>query len=130
VVLVIVLVRLRGGPRAAVAPYWACGQLVEPALRWTSAGFTKPLRLGLEIALRPTRTVLVRRSQGIVTGVDYEGAVPHLFETLLYRPIVRASLAMAGQARRLQSGSLRLYVLTLLVLVFVVLALARTGALG
>ena len=129
VALVAVLVRLRGR-RAAVTPHWVCGQLVEPALQWTSAGFTKPLRLGLEVALRPTRTVLVRRSQGIVTGVDYAGDVPHLFETLLYGPIVRASLAIAGQARRLQSGSLRLYVLTLLVLVFVVLVLARLGALG
>ena len=40
------------------------------------------------------------------------------------------ALALAHTARRFHSGSLRLYVLTLLVLVFVVLALARTGALG
>ena len=36
---------------------WACGQLVEPALDWTSAGFTKPLRLVLEAVLRPEREI-------------------------------------------------------------------------
>ena len=38
----------RGAPararpaQRATAPTWACGQRVEPALNWTSAGFTKP----------------------------------------------------------------------------------------
>src|SRR5205814_41243 len=43
------LLLLRGGRRALPAPTWACGQLVEPGLEWTSAGFTKPLRLVLEV---------------------------------------------------------------------------------
>jgi hydrogenase-4 component B len=47
------LVRLRGSRRAAPAPTWACGQPLAPALHWTSAGFTKPLRLVLEALLRP-----------------------------------------------------------------------------
>ena len=42
-----------GRERAAPAPTWACGQRVEPALRWTSAGFTKPLRLVLEARAAP-----------------------------------------------------------------------------
>jgi hydrogenase-4 component B len=129
-VLVALLAVTRRGRSAAPAPHWACGQLVEPALDWTSAGFTKPLRLILEVALRPERTIAVRREHGLVQSVSYEGAVPHLFETALYRPLVRASLAGATRARRLQSGSLRLYVATLVVLVVLVLALARSGALG
>ena len=47
------LVRLRGQRSAAPAPSWACGQEVVPRLGWTSAGFTKPLRLVLEVVLRP-----------------------------------------------------------------------------
>ncbi|HEX7582565.1 MAG TPA: proton-conducting transporter membrane subunit, partial [Gaiellaceae bacterium] len=45
VAVTIGLALLRGNRRAAPAPNWASGQLVEPALNWTSAGFTKPLRL-------------------------------------------------------------------------------------
>ena len=57
------LSRLRGRRRAAPAPSWACGQLVEPALSWTSAGFTKPLRLVLEAVLRPQREIEVVRER-------------------------------------------------------------------
>ena len=43
--VVAVLWRVRRSPRAAPAPAWACGQQAVPAMQWTSAGFTKPLRL-------------------------------------------------------------------------------------
>ena len=58
--LVPVLFAVRGRRVAAPAPTWVCGQLVEPQLAWTSAGFTKPLRLVLEIVLRPQREIAVR----------------------------------------------------------------------
>ena len=44
-------------PRRRARADWACGQLVEPRSRWTSAGFTKPLRLVLEAVLRPEREI-------------------------------------------------------------------------
>lgn len=130
VVLVGGLVRLAGRRRAAAAPTWVCGQQPDAGLQWTSAGFTKPLRLVLEALLRPRREVRVLTSAGVVEAVAYEAEVPHLFDTLLYGPISRAALRAAGIARRLQSGSLRTYLIYLLVLLGVLLALARTGILG
>lgn len=130
VVLVGGLVRLAGRRRAAAAPTWVCGQQPDAGLQWTSAGFTKPLRLVLEALLRPRREVRVLTSTGVVEAVAYEAEVPHLFDTLLYGPISRAALRAAGIARRLQSGSLRTYLIYLLVLLGVLLALARTGILG
>jgi hypothetical protein len=116
--------------RAIVAPVWACGQPNEAPLRWTSAGFTKSLRLVLEGVLRPERSITVSASAGLVREVEYEAKVPHLFDTLVYRRVVRASLAGAAVARRLQSGSLRAYATYLLALVFALLLLVRTGALA
>lgn len=130
IALVALLVRARGKRSAASAPVWACGQRVEPALDWTSAGFTKPLRLVLEVVLRPERIVAVRSAGGVVQEIEYRATVPHLFDTVVYRPVVRASLAGAAVARRLQSGSLRGYVIYLLALVLGLLVLARTGALS
>ncbi|MBI4171346.1 MAG: hypothetical protein HY511_01160 [Actinobacteria bacterium] len=124
------LLGARGRGAAAPAPAWACGQPLVPALGWTSAGFTKPLRLMLETVLRPERSVTVRTQGGVVQEISYEGRVPHLFDTKLYRPVVGLSVAAAAHARRLQSGSLRAYVLYLLALVVFLLALVRTGALG
>jgi hydrogenase-4 component B len=125
-----VLLLLRGTRTAAVAPTWACGQLVEPALNWTSAGFTKPLRLVLEAVLRPQREITVRSEGGVLQEVGYSGHVPHLIDENLYRPVTRLSLAAAAHARRLQSGSLGTYVAYLIGLVVVLLAAARLGVIG
>src|SRR6266851_7469455 len=64
--LVPAFVLLRGRRVAAPAPTWACGQLVQPELRWTSAGFTKPIRLVFEALLRPVREISVRTAGGVV----------------------------------------------------------------
>ncbi|MGH2834625.1 MAG: proton-conducting transporter membrane subunit [Solirubrobacteraceae bacterium] len=128
--LVILLVRVASARRAAPAPTWVCGQPAAPELAWTSAGFTKPLRLALEVLLRPRREVEVTTGSGIVRSVAYRSEVPHLFDTLIYGPVSRGALRGARVTRRLQSGSLRAYLVYLLALVGVLLALARSGALG
>jgi hydrogenase-4 component B len=130
VALVGALMRLARSRRAVRAPTWACGQPAAVGLQWTSAGFTKPLRLVLEALLRPRREVQVIASSGVVQAVTYEAEVPHLFDTLLYEPVTRAALRGARIARRLQSGSLRAYLIYLLALLGVLLALSRTGVLG
>ncbi len=130
VALVAGLVRLRGTRRAAPAPSWACGQAVVPTLSWTSAGFTKPLRLVLEVVLRPQREIRIERAGGMVQGIDYSGEVPSLADSLLYEPAIRTGLRGAALARRLQTGNVRTYALYLLGLVMALLALARIGVLG
>jgi hydrogenase-4 component B len=120
----------RGQSRAAPAPTWASGQAVVPALLWTSAGFTKPLRLVLEAVLRPEREITVRSRDGVVQDVSYSGRVPHLFDEWLYRPVTRCALAGAHWARRLQSGRLGTYVAYLIALVLTLLLAVRIGVLG
>ena len=116
--------------RAAPAPAWACGQALVPELGWTSAAFTKPLRLVLEGVLRPHRVLEVVRSGGMVQKITYSGHVPSLVDTLLYEPTIRAGLRAAAVARRLQTGNVRTYAAYLLGLVLVGLVCARTGIFG
>jgi len=129
-VLVGALWLLKGSRAAAAAPTWACGQLVEPQLDWTSAGFTKPLRLVLEGVLRPEREIAVRTELGVVQEVAYAGRVPHLFEERLYRPLTALAIHGAHHARRMQSGRLGTYVAYLLGLVLVALGAAKLGVIG
>ena len=124
------LMLLRGKRSAAPAPTWACGQRLEPELRWTSAGFTKPLRLVLEAVLRPQREIARRSEGGVLQEVSYSGHVPHLIDHHLYAPLARLSLTAAAYVRRLQSGSLGTYVAYLAGLVLVLLALIRAGWIG
>lgn len=116
-------------PSAAATAAWACGQHVEPALAWTSAGFSNPLRVVLRFVYRPDRDVRVGTRDGVVTEVTYRAEIPHLFDTALYEPLNRRALGAAATARRLQSGSLRAYLVYLLALVIVLLALVRLGVL-
>jgi hydrogenase-4 component B len=129
-VLAPALYLLRGRRVAAPAPTWACGQLVQPQLNWTSAGFTKPLRLVLEAVLRPQRQISVRTQGGVVQEVAYSGRIPHLIDERLYVPAVRSALVAARHARRLQTGSLGTYVAYLIALVLVLLAAAKAGLIG
>ncbi len=130
IAIVALLWRVRGQRRAAPTPAWACGQTVEPSLAWSSASFTKPLRLVLEAALRPRREVVSTTEGGLLQGVAYRGDVPHLFDTLLYRPVRRGALAAAHVTRRLQSGSVRTYAAYLLALLLALLLVFRIGAIG
>jgi len=124
------LVLLRGHRVAAPAPTWASGQLVEPQLLWTSAGFTKPLRLVLEAVLRPQREIVVRTERGVVQEVSYSGRIPQLLEERVFRPVVHLALVGAAHARRLQTGRLGTYVAYLIALVLVLLTAAKIGLIG
>lgn len=125
-----VLIRLRGRRVAAPAPTWVCGQQVVTQLAWSSAGFTKPLRLVLEMVLRPRREIEVSTEGGVVSQVTYRGEVPNLIDERIYRPVTHWSLAAAARARRLQSGSLGMYAAYLAGLVIVLLVAGRAGWLG
>ena len=121
---------LRGPRRSAPVPAWACGQSIERSLDWSSAGFTKPLRLVLEAVLRPRREIEAVQERGQLQSIRYRGEVPHLFDTLLYGPVRRGALTGALLARRLQSGSVRAYAAYLLALLLGLLLLVRIGAIG
>jgi len=124
------LAAARGRRRAAPAPAWTCGQRVVPSLRWTAAGYTKPMRLVLESVLRPRRRLEVTEAAGVVTGVEYTSEVALPVDRFVSEHAARHGLRGAAVVRRLQTGNVRTYAAYLLALVLALLALARTGALG
>ena len=121
---------MRGNRRAAPSPTWASGQPIEPTLLWTSAGFSKPLRLVLEAVLRPEREIETTSRGGVVQEVSYAGRVPHLIDSASLPPGHERRPLTAAWARRLQSGRLGTYVAYLIGLVVVLLLAVRIGAIG
>jgi hydrogenase-4 component B len=130
VVLVLVFAAMRRASPAVAAPTWISGQPGDDRLAWSSAGFTKALRLVLEPLLRPERAVTTVSNGALLRSVEYRSVTPHLFDTLIFSPLERVALQGAHVARRLQSGSLRMYVAYLLALVLGLLAAARLGLIG
>jgi hydrogenase-4 component B len=96
-------------------------------MQYSALGFTKPLRLIFEPVLKAHRDVevLEEGSPYFARRVRYSHAMPALFEEYLYQPFVQAVLWTSEQMRRLQTGSLHLYLAYLLVTLVALLLWAR-----
>jgi hydrogenase-4 component B len=125
-IVVVAVARLRARP-ARRAPTWTCGIAPEPAFEYTATSFSKPLRLFFEPVLRPDRELRVELHAGtpFPRRVSYHSEVDHLVETRVYGPLHRASIALSQVARRLQQGTLQLYLAYTVGALVVLLVLAR-----
>ena len=61
----------------------------------------------------------------LVRRIAYVSAVDHALETRVYRPAHHIAIRVAQAVRRLQQGSLQLYVLYIVIAVVVLLLVAR-----
>lgn len=114
------LVRQLLRPRARRAPVWVSGAAPDlAAVQYTPDSYANPIRVVLASAYRfrrELRPVDGRRS------VLHTSTTPP-FEAYFYRPLTRAALRVSESVRRLQSGSLALYLLYILVVLLAALAL-------
>ena len=116
-----------GATAARRAPTWTCGILPEPAFEYTATSFSKPLRLFFEPILRPDRELQVELHEGtpFPRRVAYRSEVDHLIESRIYGPVHRASIALSQLVRRLQQGTLQLYLAYTVGALVILLLLAR-----
>ena len=110
---------LRGGtgPRPLRrSPSWSGGAPLGARMQYSALGFTKPLRLIFDPVLRGEREreVLEEGSPYFARRVRFRTSIPALLERALFAPIVQSVLWVSEQARRLQTGSLHLYLAYLL----------------
>ncbi|HEX2753912.1 MAG TPA: proton-conducting transporter membrane subunit, partial [Candidatus Limnocylindrales bacterium] len=106
---------------------WTCGIVPEPAFEYNATSFAKLIRLYFGPILRPAREVTVELHPGtpFPRTVRYRGEVTHLLDERLYGPLHRAAVTAAQLIRRLQSGSLQLYLAYAVAAVIGLLLLAR-----
>ena len=81
----------RGPRRAAPAPSWACGQLVQPELELDERRLHEAAAARARGRAAPAARDRSSVRGGVVQEVRYEGDVPHLFDTHLYRPDPRSA---------------------------------------
>jgi hydrogenase-4 component B len=102
-----------GRRRRAVrrVPTWTGGVVPEAAFEYTATSYAKLIRLYFGPILRPAREISVELHPGtpFPRTVRYHGRVSHLIDERLYGPLHHAAVAAAQLIRRLQSGSLQLY---------------------
>jgi hydrogenase-4 component B len=109
------------------APTWTCGIVPEPAFEYTATSYAKLIRLYFGQILRPVREVTVELHPGtpFPRTVRYQGEARQLIDERVYRPLHRAAVGAAQMTRRLQNGSLQVYLAYTVTAVIILLVLAR-----
>lgn len=103
--------------RARTAMTWACGlEKVEPRMQYTSAAFSKPIRLVFRRLFQPSRELKPLEGEGyFVRRFGTEGSIVALFDRFLYEPLVLVVEGLGRRAAHLASPSLEVgLLLTLL----------------
>lgn len=122
---VVVLVS-RGATRKVTAT-WNCGSPLTTSMQYSATGITKPIRILFTKVLGSQRSAEIKivGYPDSLPSVTYLGKIKEFSEVVLYRPSVQALVWAASQIRKLQDGSIHLYLGYLLVTVIVVLILGR-----
>jgi len=91
---------------------WNCG--TEPTLRqqYSGTGFSKPIRRAFDFLLKPRREVVFLQKENKYFGrsMAYTLTIPDRFTEKLYIPVQHHLVKTASFLRRIQAGSVRIYI--------------------
>jgi len=130
--LVPLLLRVLGADRRLrVADTWGCGRIGQTArMEYTATAFAEPLRRVFAELYRPSRDLSIDfhpASKYFVQSIEYRSEIHPWFERVLYDPLVHVLRTAATWVRRLQGGSVHLYLVYMTVALMVLLTMARWG---
>lgn len=120
---------LRVNPKLRLSDSWGCGRVGQtPRMEYTATSFAEPLRRVFAELYRPSKELTVDfhpESKYFVQSIEYKSEITPLFERWLYDPFLRLMEFIARQVRRLQTGSLHLYLTYVTVILILLLLAAR-----
>ena len=125
--LVLRLARINHSLR--VGETWGCGRIGQtPRMEYTATAFAEPLRRVFAELYRPTKELTIdfhSESKYFVQSIEYRSGITPWFEKTLYTPFLHLVERSARQVRRLQSGSLHMYLLYMALALLGLLIVAR-----
>jgi hydrogenase-4 component B len=108
---------------------WGCGRIGQTArMEYTATAFAEPLNRVFAEIYRPMKELTVNFHPGskyFVRSINYRSEITPWFDQSLYRPFLESATFVAEQVRRLQAGSLHLYLLYIVVVLTLLLVVAR-----
>ncbi len=108
---------------------WGCGRVGQtPRMEYTATAFAEPLKRVFAEIYRPMKELTVDfhpESKYFVHSIEYRSEITPWFDQSLYRPFLQSATFVAQQVRRLQAGSLHLYLLYIAVALVLLLVVAR-----
>ncbi len=102
---------------------WNCGTYPTPRQQYSATGFSKPVRRAFDYLLKPKREVSYMRKDHKYFGrlMSYKLELPDMITEKLYLPLQKYFVVTSAFLRRLQQGSVRLYVSYVMAAMIVVL---------
>ena len=108
---------------------WGCGRVGQTArMEYTATAFAEPLRRVFAEIYRPMKELTVDFHPGskyFVRSIEYRSEITPWFDQSLYRPFLESATFVAQQVRRLQAGSLHIYLLYIAMVLGLLLVVAR-----
>jgi hydrogenase-4 component B len=108
---------------------WGCGRTGQtPRMEYTATAFAEPLKRVFAELYRPTKELSIGfhpDSKYFIDSIEYKSEITPLFERWLYDPLLRLIHLISRQIRRLQAGSLHLYLAYIAILLIILLLIAR-----
>lgn len=91
---------------------WNCGTYPTERQQYSATGFSKPMRRAFDYLLKPKRQVTYMRKEHAYFGrqLSYKLEIPDMITEKLYLPFQKHFVSISAFLRRLQQGSVRLYV--------------------
>ncbi|HAM56983.1 MAG TPA: hydrogenase 4 subunit B [Candidatus Rokubacteria bacterium] len=128
--LVPLVLRVLGADRRLrVADTWGCGRIGQTArMEYTATAFAEPLRRVFAELYRPSRDLSIDfhpASKYFVQSIEYRSEIHPWFERVLYDPLLHGLRGAATRVRRLQGGSVHLYLVYMTLALLVLLTVAR-----
>lgn len=101
-----------GGNKIRKYNTWDCGYYkLEPRNEYTATGFSKPFRIAFNFFLMPySKTEKFRKSFYYIKSFKYETFTTPVFKKYMYYPLIGMIFTTAKFMRRLQSGSIHMYI--------------------
>lgn len=115
--------RLYGKAAVVSGETWTCGIVPTARMEYTATGFSDPIRRTFRTILRPSADLVVERGDNRYFGrrLRYNLHISYVFNEMIYSPLNRLIVAASRFMKRLQTGSVQLYVGYILAVTVVVL---------
>ncbi len=129
--LIFIFAFLAGG-RAQTMKYetWGCGQPVSTARNeYTATAFSKPIRIWFGNIYRPHREIQTTYagSPYFKESLRFNSEIEPIFEKYLYAPITWLVITVSRILRVIQTGSIQLYLLYILITLVIALIYVGSG---
>jgi hydrogenase-4 component B len=127
-----VIIALSAGGKTGSRTYetWGCGQPATTGRNeYTATAFSKPIRMWFVNIFRPHREIhtTYAGSPYFKDSFSFESDIEPIFEKYLYSPVAWLAFAVSRRLRVIQTGSIQLYLLYILVTLVISLIYVGSG---